>query len=418
MLIDCCIRVTSAGASAFFLPSSSPRPLPAHVIDSKRCLREYGFAYAPGFGQRFAQQFIQLMGEDIAKRKKQTIAGGVQQFAMPRTGSSPWPTKLRQLWHALVVKLAEHTGVEPDQLQLLVSKKPAAAAAAASAAVTAAAAAAAAAAAPTHTNDAEPQLHVQDEKLLVASRQKGEQAPHFDRDDTANKLKQVYTIILYLTDGVDSTAFPQFPLDEFALPEFDDKQEVQNAAAMRATVERGCLKKKRYDRWPVRIGDMALFTQATMVRQQCVAIAVWTHLSPPLRWQHVLTTDMLVLLQHFGTKNNVLHERMALFSVLTPFEEKRQDDYQVSRRSAICRHTVLHAIACFICRSLALCVLSCVLPCLDLPVSYTLLQDTAGVSLCSLAHTTLSALCVCSDLCAVVPLAPFFQLDVHRPRIR
>ena len=34
-------------------------------------------------------------------------------------------------------------------------------------------------------------------------------------------------------------------------------------------------------------------------------------------------------IQHFGTKNNILHERMALFSVLTPFEEKRQDDYQV-----------------------------------------------------------------------------------------
>jgi hypothetical protein len=36
--------------------------------------------------------------------------------------------------------------------------------------------------------------------------------------------------------------------------------------------------------------------------------------------------------QHFGTKNNVLHERMALFSVLTPFEEKRQDDYQVTQQ--------------------------------------------------------------------------------------
>ena len=36
--------------------------------------------------------------------------------------------------------------------------------------------------------------------------------------------------------------------------------------------------------------------------------------------------------QHFGTKNNILHERMALFNVLTPFDEKRQDDYQVSAR--------------------------------------------------------------------------------------
>ncbi len=99
---------------------------------------------------------------------------------------------------------------------------------------------------------------------------------HFDRDDTAGVLKQVYTVILYLTDGVDSTAFPQFLLNEFAVPEFDADEEVLNVAALRATVERGCMNKERYDRWPVRVGDMAIFTQATMVcthsscSQQCI----------------------------------------------------------------------------------------------------------------------------------------------------
>ncbi len=34
---------------------------------------------------------------------------------------------------------------------------------------------------------------------------------------------------------------------------------------MRATVQRGCFDKERYDRWTVRVGEMALFTQATMV---------------------------------------------------------------------------------------------------------------------------------------------------------
>jgi len=48
--------------------------------------------------------------------------------------------------------------------------------------------------------------------------------------------------------------------------------------------------------------------------------------------------------QHFGTKNNVLHERMALFSVLTPFEEKRQDDYQVSQQKV--RH--VHIQCCIL----------------------------------------------------------------------
>ena len=34
---------------------------------------------------------------------------------------------------------------------------------------------------------------------------------------------------------------------------------------MQATVQRGCLEKERYVRWPVRVGDMALFMQSTMV---------------------------------------------------------------------------------------------------------------------------------------------------------
>jgi hypothetical protein len=90
----------------------------------------------------------------------------------------------------------------------------------------------------------------------------------FDRDDTADKLRQVFTVILYLTDDADSTAFPVFKVDEFAVPEFsaEDEHSVTNAAAMQATVQRGCLEKERYVRWPVRVGDMALFMQSTMVR--------------------------------------------------------------------------------------------------------------------------------------------------------
>src|SRR5690349_11861063 len=90
----------------------------------------------------------------------------------------------------------------------------------------------------------------------------------FDRDDTADKLRQVFTVILYLTDDVDSTAFPVFKADEFAVPEFaaEDEHTVTNAAAIQATVQRGCLEKERYVRWPVRVGDMALFMQSTMVR--------------------------------------------------------------------------------------------------------------------------------------------------------
>ncbi len=43
-------------------------------------------------------------------------------------------------------------------------------------------------------------------------------------------------------------------------------------------------------------------------------------------------------------KNNILHERMALFSVLTLFAGKRQDDYQIYR-SASQRFHALQALS-------------------------------------------------------------------------
>jgi len=143
----------------------------------------------------------------------------------------------------------------------------------------------------------------------------------------------VFTVILYLTDDADSTAFPVFKLDEFAVPEFAaaDEHTVTNAAAMQATVQRGCLDKERYVRWPVRVGDMALFMQSTMVcrlRRQ--------HQASCRRRERTLDvgsfstvvcacTCLLTTAQHFGTHNTVTQERQALFSVLTPFDGARQD---------------------------------------------------------------------------------------------
>ena len=281
--------------------------MPAHALDVVRCLRDRGFAFAPEFGKEFAHAYIKHMGEDIAKRKKEQIAGEVEQYAMPEVGASPWPTILRAQWHSLVGKLAQHVGVDPERLHVLIGVRF-----------------------EDDAHEGEPQLHLQDTKLLIAGRQKGEQAPHFDRDDNADKLKQVYSVVLYLTDGVDSTAFPQFLLDEFTVPEYNADDEVQNAHSMRATVQRGLLDKEHYDRWPVYLGDMALFTQATMVSLFCGRkckreVGAMALSSCAGMFVCVLSP------QHFGTKNNILHERMALFSVLTPFAEKLQDEYQIYR---------------------------------------------------------------------------------------
>jgi hypothetical protein len=58
------------------------------MLDTARCLHERGFAFVPEFGKEFAHAYIQHMGADIAKRKKERIAGDVEQYAMPQTGSS------------------------------------------------------------------------------------------------------------------------------------------------------------------------------------------------------------------------------------------------------------------------------------------------------------------------------------------
>lgn len=99
--------------------SASDRPeLPAFVKDGARCLKERGFAFAPEFGKAFAREYNLLMGPDVAKRRRQVIAGDVLQYAMPTTGDSPWPQKLRAAWHKLVLELAVFAGLDPTTLQL------------------------------------------------------------------------------------------------------------------------------------------------------------------------------------------------------------------------------------------------------------------------------------------------------------
>lgn len=113
--------------------------LPAWTADPARCLREYGFAFVPGLGAAFARAFLRRMSDDLASCKKEKIAGGVDQYALPVRGAGQWCTSMRMQWHALVKMLAAHVGVDAALLEV--------------------------------------SYHVQDEKLLIAGRRKGEQAP-------------------------------------------------------------------------------------------------------------------------------------------------------------------------------------------------------------------------------------------------
>ena len=127
---------------------------------------------------------------------------------------------------------------------------------------------------------------------------------HLDADDSASRVQRVYTVILYLTSGARSTAFPKYLKKEFALPDFESDDPcagVRNAAAMQRTVRAGLLRDDAYQSWPVQMGDMAIFSQATM---------------------------------HFGTANEISDgtPRQALFSILTPFDDSaRQDNHQIFR---------------------------------------------------------------------------------------
>jgi len=130
---------------------------------------------------------------------------------------------------------------------------------------------------------------------------------HLDADDSVSRVERVYTVILYLTNGARSTAFPTYLKKEFALPDFESDDPcagVRNAEAMQRTVRAGLLRNSAYQSWPVRMGDMALFSQATM---------------------------------HFGTANENPDgtPRQALFSILTPFDNSaRQDNHQIFRSGA------------------------------------------------------------------------------------
>lgn len=81
---------------------------------------------------------------------------------------------------------------------------------------------------------------------------------HYDRDDVKERTSVVYTVILYLCEGADSTAFPNYPLADFAIPDFisADSTEVRNADAMKESIRLGLLEPEQYERWPVQFGDM------------------------------------------------------------------------------------------------------------------------------------------------------------------
>ena len=132
--------------------------------------------------------------------------------------------------------------------------------------------------------------YVKAHKILQVKPGSGEQAVHLDRDD--EHLGAVCSVVLYCSSGVSSTAFPA----TFAARDFATNG--RDAASMRATVDAGRLDKSAYHSVRVEAGDVAIFRQTT---------------------------------PHYGTRNDTNAPRTVLFSILTPFNDAEQDEFQVFR---------------------------------------------------------------------------------------
>ncbi len=52
---------------------------------------------------------------------------------------------------------------------------------------------------------------------------------HIDRDDVSERIHRVFTVILYMTEGAHSTAFPKFRQADFVLPDFVSQESTECA---------------------------------------------------------------------------------------------------------------------------------------------------------------------------------------------
>lgn len=143
-----------------------------------------------------------------------------------------------------------------------------------------------------------------------------------DADEEPEVTARTFTVLLYLTEGAHSTAFPDFRKEQLPPPHYAKDEQgsdvVENAAAMRAAVEAGLLQRNpagedllHFKRWTAQLGDMAIFSQDVM---------------------------------HHGTiPVGACPQRLTLFSILTQYSGERQDASQIFR--PVCVRSLSHAPA-------------------------------------------------------------------------
>lgn len=250
----------------------APTVLPleqCHTLEGRKQLfSKEKFAHRP-FTKRTRSFAEKVLRVDLAKKKRNAkalkIAGKVDQHELIKY--SDWTQEMRAEWDSIVREFAAEIGLPSSIVQ-------------------------------GH--------HVVSEKLLVANQKDGGQHPHLDADLEAGALENTFSVVLYCTDFVESTAMPLFSKSEFALPGYvpsldDPKAAVltaESVAAMKKTVEAGLFERSAYHTIQVQAGDMMIFAQST---------------------------------PHYGTENPISSRRIAIFSILSPSTEDGQDDFQLYR---------------------------------------------------------------------------------------
>lgn len=262
------LRTVSICASPDGRPRyKAPAVLPlaqCHTFEGRKQLfSKEKFAHRP-FNQRtraFAEKVLRV---DLSKRSRNgrtvTIAGKVDQHKL--ASYTGWTPEMREEWNSIVREFAAEVGLSSAIVQ-------------------------------GH--------HVVSETLLVANQNDGEQHPHLDADLGAAALENTFSVVLYCTDFVESTAMPVFSKSEFAVPEYEPGTSIvtdESKAAMKKTVEAHLFERSAYHTIQVQAGDMMIFAQST---------------------------------PHFGTQNPLSSRRVAVFSILSPSEKDGQDDFQLFR---------------------------------------------------------------------------------------
>lgn len=262
------LRTVSICASPDGRPRyKAPAVLPlaqCHTLEGRKQLfSKEKFAHRP-FNQRTRSFAEKVLRVDLSKKSRNgrplTIAGKVDQHKL--ANYTDWTPEMRVEWDSIVREFAAEVGLSSAIVQ-------------------------------GH--------HVVSDTLLVADQNNGEQHPHLDADLGAEKLENTFSVVLYCTDFVESTAMPVFSKSEFAVPEYEPGTSIvtdESKAAMKKTVEANLFERSAYHTIQVQAGDMMIFAQST---------------------------------PHFGTKNPLSSRRIAVFSILSPSKEDGQDDFQLFR---------------------------------------------------------------------------------------